>query len=120
MGMTALRIHDLRHGFASTGVRLGLDLLVVGGLLGHRDKGTTAGYAHLDESAVAEAAARVDAHLGRVRAKGTRKTARLSVFEEFARSKERLPDFCAARGLDPDAFHRDLAVWRRASRRARA
>ena len=43
-----VRIHDLRHSFASVGVGLGLGLPMIGALLGHREVRTTARYAHLD------------------------------------------------------------------------
>lgn len=42
-----LRIHDLRHGFASVGAEQGLSLLQIGALLGHKTPATTARYAHL-------------------------------------------------------------------------
>lgn len=45
--LEGVRLHDLRHTFASRGVGLGLGLPVIGGLLGHADATTTAKYAHL-------------------------------------------------------------------------
>lgn len=42
-----VRLHDLRHSFASVGVAGGLSLPVLGALLGHRQVMTTARYAHL-------------------------------------------------------------------------
>lgn len=42
-----VRLHDLRHTFASKGVNLGLSLPLIGGLLGHALPTTTARYAHL-------------------------------------------------------------------------
>lgn len=50
-----LRLHDLRHTMASHAVRLGVNLSLVGRLLGHRRHGTTAGYAHLADSHLVEA-----------------------------------------------------------------
>lgn len=56
-GIRDLRVHDLRHSFASLGVSAGLSLPVIGGLLGHASPQTTQRYAHLiDESAAAAAA----------------------------------------------------------------
>lgn len=46
-GLEGLRLHDLRHSFASIGAGGGLGLQIVGALLGHRDAETTARYAHL-------------------------------------------------------------------------
>lgn len=42
-----VRLHDLRHSFASVGVLGGLSLPVLGALLGHRNVATTERYAHL-------------------------------------------------------------------------
>jgi integrase len=47
-GLGAVRLHDLRHSFASVGVGANLGLPIVGKLLGHSDAGTTQRYAHLD------------------------------------------------------------------------
>lgn len=58
-----LRIHDLRHSFASIGVSaLGLSLKQVGGVLGHADAATTQRYGHLmlpEHKAITEGIANV-------------------------------------------------------------
>lgn len=46
-GLEGMRIHDLRHSFASVGAGSGLGLPVIGRLLGHAQASTTARYAHL-------------------------------------------------------------------------
>ena len=46
-GITGLRIHDLRHSFASQLVSGGASLPLIGALLGHASPTTTARYAHL-------------------------------------------------------------------------
>ena len=51
-----LRLHDLRHSFASIGAASGLSLQMIGGLLGHTQPATTARYAHLAASPLHEAA----------------------------------------------------------------
>ncbi len=45
--LDALRLHDLRHGFASVGVNRGVSLALLQGLLGHSSPLTTSRYAHL-------------------------------------------------------------------------
>src|SRR5262249_8690585 len=46
-GIANLRIHDLRHSYASFLVSAGFSLPVIGALLGHATPVTTARYAHL-------------------------------------------------------------------------
>ena len=46
-GLHDVRLHDLRHSFASMGILDGLSLPIIGGLLGHKHSATTARYAHL-------------------------------------------------------------------------
>jgi len=50
-----VRIHDLRHSFASAAVREGVSLFEVGKILGHKCQETTARYAHLSDEAVSQA-----------------------------------------------------------------
>ncbi|MEK9752555.1 MAG: site-specific integrase [Rhodospirillaceae bacterium] len=57
-GCPDLRIHDLRHSFASAALAAGVELSQIGELLGHRSAQTTKGYAHLmDEAGRASATA---------------------------------------------------------------
>ena len=51
-GLADVRIHDLRHTFASVGAGLGESLYMVGNLLGHTQSATTQKYAHLDDGPV--------------------------------------------------------------------
>ena len=46
-GIGEVRLHDLRHSFASIAVSGGASLPMVGALLGHADSATTHQYAHL-------------------------------------------------------------------------
>lgn len=46
-GLPDVRLHDLRHSFASVGAAGGLSLPIIGALLGHKHATTTARYAHL-------------------------------------------------------------------------
>ncbi len=54
-----VRIHDLRHSFASRALALGETLPVIGKLLGHSDIETTARYAHLAHDSIHETAERI-------------------------------------------------------------
>ncbi len=47
-GLEGVRLHDLRHSFASIGAGASMGLPVIGKLLGHSQPSTTARYAHLD------------------------------------------------------------------------
>ncbi len=58
-GIGDVRIHDLRHSYASRALALGEGLTMIGRLLGHTDVGSTARYAHLARDAEKVAVARV-------------------------------------------------------------
>jgi integrase len=58
-----VRIHDLRHSFASGAVALGESLPMIGKLLGHTQVQTTARYAHLAADPVKAAAERVSSKI---------------------------------------------------------
>jgi integrase len=62
-GIRGLRIHDLRHSYASTLVSRGFSLPVIGALLGHSQPQTTARYAHLFHDSLREATERAGAIL---------------------------------------------------------
>lgn len=57
LGLSDVRIHDLRHSFASIAVAGGLSLPVIGALLGHSQPATTARYAHMADDPLRKAAA---------------------------------------------------------------
>ncbi len=46
-GLGNVRLHDLRHSFASLGAGSGMGLPIIGALLGHKEARTTQRYAHL-------------------------------------------------------------------------
>jgi integrase len=62
-GLPGLRLHDLRHSFASFLVNGGVSLYVVQQLLGHLNYRTTQRYAHVLPEALTKAVASLDAHL---------------------------------------------------------
>ncbi|MGH6661162.1 MAG: tyrosine-type recombinase/integrase, partial [Rhodospirillales bacterium] len=58
-GLADVRLHDLRHNFASVGAGAGMSLPILGKLLGHRDPKTTARYAHIAPDPAKAAADRI-------------------------------------------------------------
>ena len=67
--LPGVRIHDLRHSFASFGAGASLGLPIIGKLLGHSQPQTTARYSHLDSDplhrAVNTIGATIDAAMNR-------------------------------------------------------
>ena len=63
-GLEDVRIHDLRHSFASRALALGESLTMIGKLLGHTQVQTTARYAHLARDSIQTAAARITGSIG--------------------------------------------------------
>ena len=61
-----VRIHDLRHSFASGGLLVGEGLPMIGKLLGHTQVQTTARYAHLASDPVKSAANRIASRIAKV------------------------------------------------------
>lgn len=59
-----VRIHDLRHSYASSALALGEGLPMIGKLLGHTQVQTTARYAHLANAPIKAAAARISDRIG--------------------------------------------------------
>lgn len=54
-----VRLHDLRHSFASVGASSGDSMLIIGALLGHSSPKTTARYTHLADHPLKSAADRI-------------------------------------------------------------
>lgn len=63
-GLGEMRLHDLRHSYASRALAVGEDLTMIGKLLNHAQVETTARYAHLMQDAERAAAARVGNTIG--------------------------------------------------------
>lgn len=61
--LEGVRLHDLRHTFASIGAGSSLGLPIVGKLLGHSQPATTARYAHLDADPLRRATNLIGGHL---------------------------------------------------------
>jgi integrase len=68
-GLEGLRLHDLRHSFASVGAGGGLSLPIIGAILGHSQASTTQRYAHLGDdprrAAVEQIGSAIDATMRR-------------------------------------------------------
>ena len=62
-GCPDLRLHDLRHSFASAALSAGLSLAQIGELLGHKSTQTTKRYAHLVEDVASASAAMAAEHI---------------------------------------------------------
>ena len=59
-----VRIHDIRHSFASRALALGESLSMIGKLLGHNKIDTTSRYAHLARDSIKASSARVADSIG--------------------------------------------------------
>jgi integrase len=62
-----VRLHDLRHTFASIAVSQGLSLPIIGALLGHKHAQTTARYAHLMNQPLLEASEKIAQQIGKMK-----------------------------------------------------
>ena len=62
-GLNDVRLHDLRHAFASVAASSGMGLPIIGKMLGHTQAATTHRYAHLASDPVKAAAATVAAKI---------------------------------------------------------
>lgn len=63
VGLPNVRIHDLRHSWASSAAQAGLTLPFIGALLGHREIATTNRYVHLMSDPLKQAADKVAAKI---------------------------------------------------------
>jgi len=62
--LDGVRLHDLRHTFASRALAIGEGLPMIGALLGHRKIETTARYAHLARESIQASTAKVAESIG--------------------------------------------------------
>jgi integrase len=120
IGLPALRLHDLRHGFASVAISSGEPLRTVSGLLGHSELQTTAGYAQFAEAPVRQAAERVAEHLELTlsqRIPRTMPEPPPMVAAFFAQSLTAY-DFAAQQGLSYSTLRQKVGAYNRARREA--
>lgn len=78
-----VRLHDLRHSFASVAASGGQSLVIIGKMLGHSQPATTARYAHLADDPVKAASDAVGRHIASAMERGTN-----AEVMDFARSRE--------------------------------
>lgn len=69
-GLTGVRVHDLRHSFASFAVADGNSLYLIGKVLGHKQARTTEIYAHLADDPIRAVADRTAARIAAAMAPG--------------------------------------------------
>lgn len=74
-GLAGVRLHDLRHSYASLAAGQGVSLQMIGTLLGHRRESTTRRYAHLARDAVAAVSDDIGNAMAAAIAKGERASA---------------------------------------------
>lgn len=72
-GLNGVRLHDLRHSFASWGAASGLSLSTIGKLLGHRDQATTSRYADLADDPARRASEEIGKALSEAMSSGESK-----------------------------------------------
>jgi integrase len=73
-GLGDVRLHDLRHAFASVAASSGMGLPIIGKMLGHTQAATTERYAHLASDPVKSAAAAVAGKIAAAMGVGPRKS----------------------------------------------
>jgi integrase len=81
-GLDGVRLHDLRHSFASVGAGASMGLPIIGKLLGHSQAATTHRYAHLDADPLRRAVDTIGATIAAAMERG--KTAEV-VSTDYAR-----------------------------------
>jgi integrase len=71
-GIAGVRLHDLRHTYASVAMKNGIDPFTLKEIMGHKNLQTTLRYAHLEDEAVQRAAGSVASRLaGAIRKRGS-------------------------------------------------
>ena len=81
-GLEGVRIHDLRHSFASIGAGGNIGLPIIGKLLGHKNPETTAKYAHLADDPVRRASESMGAEIAAAMGDGAGKGAEIIAFRK--------------------------------------
>ena len=82
-----VRLHDLRHSFASVSAASGHSLVLIGKMLGHSQPATTARYAHLANDPVKAASDAVGSHIAAAMNTGTSEIVDLASSRRSARTR---------------------------------
>ena len=117
-GLPTLRLHDLRHGFASVAISSGEALRTVSGLLGHSELQTTEGYAQFAEAPVRQAAERVAEHLERTLSQRAPKVMPEPppMVAAFLAQSLTVREFAAQQGLSLSTLRQKVGAYNRARR----
>lgn len=120
IGLPSLRLHDLRHGFASVAISSGEALRTVSGLLGHSELQTTAGYAKFAEAPVRQAAERVALHLEKTLAGPDVESLPQPspLVAEFLAQRLSVSEFAAERGVSLSTLRQKVGAYNRIRRSA--
>jgi integrase len=89
VGLADVRLHDLRHAFASVGASSGDSLLIIGALLGHKQQSTTQRYAHLSNDPLLAAADSISNKIAAAMSASERDGATVTPLHRSARSQPR-------------------------------
>ncbi len=93
-GIEGLRLHDIRHTFATRLLRLGVDIVTLQGILGHYSIDMTRRYLHTDEGrqrdAVERLVAKTSEDLARVRHAEAENATPQSATEVYSKTSERV------------------------------
>jgi integrase/uncharacterized protein (DUF433 family) len=106
-GLDDVRIHDLRHTFASGGLTVGEGLPMIGKLLGHTQVQTTARYAHLASKPVKDAATKIADTLAAAMAQAPSPSEAATRHDPIA---ARDADYAAALATELAAYRRALRL----------
>jgi integrase len=91
-GLEGVRIHDLRHNFASLGVGRGMGLPIVGKLLGHASAISTQRYSHLDNDPLRRAADMIGSAIETSMRSATKRGARARSSSRVEQHRTRVAD----------------------------
>ena len=119
-GLPTLRLHDLRHGFASVAISSGEALRTVSGLLGHSELQTTEGYAQFAEAPVRQAAERVAEHLERTLSQRVPRAMPEPppMVAAFLAQSLTVRDFAVQKGLSLSTLRQKVGAYNRVRREA--